>query len=158
MRIACRLLPAALLALILSPGPAAAQQMDNSGYVSGTQDVLSAIPLADGRVAQRLLFQLTVISDNPENPFHLATQDCFASYIFSDERPVGGKAFCDGINADGDMWWLAIDVSEDGVVHWRHIGGTGKLAGIESNGATLLVAQFDDGKLIGRFEGTYTLP
>jgi len=143
--------------LLLTP-VASAETKRVAGYVGGTQKELSATPLADGTVAKRLMFSVTVVGDDATNPFHLASQDCFATYVFSKEgKAIGGKGSCDGITVGGDVWWLSIEMRPDGVVNWVNRGGTGKFANMEASGVTHMLAQFSDGKVIGRFEGTYSV-
>jgi hypothetical protein len=128
-----------------------------AGYVSGTQEVLQSIPLADGTVARRITFSATVITDDPANPLHLASQDCFVTYVFSkDDKPLGGKGSCDGISVDGHLWWILLELRPDGVARWINNGGVGKFANLEASGTTKVLAEFPDGKFIGRFEGTYS--
>ncbi|MBT8400364.1 MAG: hypothetical protein KJO98_07810 [Rhodothermia bacterium] len=98
---------------------------------------------------------MSVTSDDAESPFHLASQDCFATYIFEDGVPVEGHGACDGISVEGDMWWLSLQVGDDGLIHWRMTGGTGRFTNLQTSGTTQLVAEWDDGKFVGRFEGTY---
>ena len=40
------------------------------------------------------------------------------------------------------------------VAHWVGLGGTGVLQGVETSGTTRMLAEFKDGKVIGRFERT----
>jgi hypothetical protein len=128
-----------------------------AGYVSGTQEVLQSITLADGNVAKRIMFKVSVVTEDPSNPLHLASQDCLVTYIFSqDEEPLGGKGSCDGISIDGHLWWLSVELHPDGVVHWTNNGGVGKFANFTASGTTIVQAEFPDGKFIGRFEGTYS--
>ncbi len=129
-----------------------------AGYVNGTQEVLQAIPLANGNVVRRLRFSVTVVTDDPSNPIHLASQDCFATYVFTaNDEPVGGRGSCDGISARGDVWWIALELLPDGTVTWENLGGVGQLAGLRGSGTTTNLAEFDDGKSIARFEGTYSI-
>jgi len=128
-----------------------------AGYVSGTQEILQSITLAGGNVARRIMTRVTVVTDDPDNPLHLATQDCFVTYIFSNnEEPIGGKGSCDGITVDGHLWWLAIELRPDGVVNWTNNGGIGKFSNFKASGTTKVLANFPDGKIIGPFEGTYS--
>lgn len=134
-----------------------AEDKQVAGYVSGTQTELSSIALADGNVAKRMIFNLTVVTDDPTNPLHLASQDCFATYVYSKEgEPVGGKGGCDGVSADGHIWWLAVEMRPDGIVSWTNRGGMGKFENFAATGTTSVEAEFPDGKFIGRFEGTYS--
>lgn len=145
--------------LALSTLSAAAEERPLAGFVSGTQEELQSMTLADGNVARRLMFNLTVITDDADNPFNNATQDCFATYVFTPEgAPVTGKGSCDGITADGHLWWITVELQPDGMVEWTNQGGTGKLAGIEAKGKTKMLAELPDGKAIARFDGTYWKP
>ena len=135
--------------------PPAAQAADLSGHVAGTSKKTQSLPLSGDRVANRMRFKLTVLTDDPANPFNLASQDCMTTYVFAkDGKPLGGHGYCDGVTATGDIWWIALRVDADGKVHWSNIGGTGALEGIQASGTTTLLAEFDDGKIIARFEGT----
>lgn len=150
-------LSAVLVALLTSV--AVAETKSATGLLAGTQEVLASIPLADGTVAKRVMFSISVMADDPTSPFHLASQDCFATYIFSaNGEPLGGRGSCDGISADGYVWWIAIELRADGAVNWVNRGGTGRFAEIEASGTTSTLAEFSDGKVIARFEGTYTTP
>ena len=150
-----RVLLCVLPVLALHYGAASAQDLPNSGFVAGTSEELSSMELADGRIARRMFFSVSVVADDAENPFGNASQDCFATYVFeTDGSPVGGRGVCDGINADGDIWWISLELRPDGLIHWEHIGGTGRLANVRSSGTTTTLAEFEDGKIVGRFEGT----
>jgi len=134
-----------------------AQAADLSGIVSGTQKETASMPLSGDRVAKRMRFKLTVVTDDAENPFNLASQECMATYVFSkDGAPLGGHGYCDGINAAGDIWWIRVELGSDGMVTWTHLGGTGELGNYDAGGTTTTLAQFEDGKMIARFEGTMT--
>jgi hypothetical protein len=144
-----------LIAFGTPTGAALAQELPNAGYVAGTAEVLSSTDLGDGRVARRMFFSVTVIPDDPDNPFGNASQDCFATYIFEEDgSPVGGRGACDAITVTGDVWWISLELQPDGSVHWEHVGGTGTLAGLSSSGTTTGLAEFQDGKVLARYEGT----
>jgi hypothetical protein len=146
---------AAALTLALSATGASAA--DLSGHVAGTQKETASIPLSGDRVAKRMRFKVNVMTDDAANPFNLASQECMATYVFSkDGAPLGGNGYCDGITATGDIWWIRIELGADGMVRWTHLGGTGQLDGITASGTTKNLAEFSDGKVIARFEGTYT--
>jgi len=146
---------AAALALALSFS--AAHAADLSGHVTGTSKMIQSMPLSGDRVANRMRFKITVVTDDAQNPFNLASQDCMATYVFTkDGAPQGGHGYCDGITASGDIWWISVRLDADGIVHWTHLGGTGALDGYEAGGTTTTLADFSDGKFIGRFQGTMT--
>jgi hypothetical protein len=140
------------------PNPALAQRsMATGGFVSGSQKVLNSIELPDGRSIRRLMFSVGVTADDPASPWHLGSQDCFATYMFAaDGSLIGGRGVCDFVSPDGDIWWLTLEASGDDPVRWRSLGGTGKFAGIEHSGTTIINAEWSDGKVVGRWEGTMT--
>jgi hypothetical protein len=141
-----------LLSSVVVPSAAAA---DLSGYVSGTSKVVESLPLSGERVAKRVSFNLAIVTDDRENPFNLASQDCMATYVFAkDGKVIDGYGYCDGITTGGDIWWITLRMDTDGVAHWTNLGGTGALEGIKASGTSRTVAQFEDGKVIIRFEGT----
>lgn len=141
-----------LLSLAMAPAGAAA---DLSGYVSGTVKVVQTLPLSGDRVAKRMRYKLSIVTDDPTSPFNLASQDCMATNVFSKEgKSLGGHGYCDGITSTGDIWWIATRTDADGTVYWTNLGGTGKLEGVTASGTSHLLAAFDDGKVIIRFQGT----
>jgi hypothetical protein len=137
---------------LLAPAAGAA---DLSGYVSGNAKVVETLPLSGDRVAKRVRFNLAIVTDEKTNPFNLASQDCMATYVYAkDGKVLDGHGYCDGITAGGDIWWISLHVQPDGKVAWTNVGGTGALAGVTASGTSRTLAQFDDGKVIIRFEGT----
>lgn len=151
-------LAAALLLTLVVPRSGTAQEsMATGGYVAGSQKVMSEIALPDGNVLRRVMFSVGVTADDPENPFHLGSQDCLGSYVFTAAGSlINGRGMCDFVSPDGDLWWLTIDIADDGTVYWSGDKGTGKLAGIEHSGTTVMQAEWADGKVVGRWEGTMT--
>jgi len=146
------LISSGLLGLAIAPVAAAA---DLSGYVSGMVELVQTLPLSGDRVAKRMRYRLSIVTDDATSPFNLASQDCMATNIFSkDGKSLGGHGYCDGITATGDIWWIATRTDPDGTLHWTNIPGTGKLEGITGSGTSRLLAAFEDGKVIIRFEGT----
>lgn len=145
-----------LLAASLIPRTVRAQEtIKTSGMVSGTQEILSEIPLSDGRVIRRIFFSLGVTADDPSLPWHLGSQDCLATYVFAaDGSLIGGRGLCDFVSPDGDVWWLTLEASGTDPIRWQGLGGTGKLAAIDHRGTTVISAEWGDGKVIGRWEGT----
>ena len=151
----CLVLMALVSVLLSSSASAESARLD--GYVTGTQEVALSTTLADGHVAKRITMSLTVVTDDQANPFNLASQDCVATYIYDrDDKPIGGKGFCDGISVDGHVWWLSIELRPDGIVNWKTLGGVGKFSTLQGSGTTTVLAELPDGKVIGRFEGTYS--
>jgi hypothetical protein len=145
-----------LMVAALAPQPAFSEEATaTAGMVSGHQKVLSEIELPDERTIRRLKFSVGVTADDHTSPWHLGSQDCFATYIFAADGSLeGGRGLCDFISPDGDVWWLTLEASGTDPVRWKGLGGIGKFADIEHSGTTVMNAEWGDGKIIGRWEGT----
>jgi len=142
--------------LAFGAGRASAQaEVATAGYVSGFQEVVDEIALENGGAVRRIRLRLAVTADDPDSPWHLGSQDCFATYTFTADGSLeGGHGICDFISPQGDVWWLALEASGDGSIRWHGLGeGTGKLAGLEHSGTTVTVAEWGDGRVVGRWEG-----
>ena len=150
----------ALLIAALTPSGATAQTaVETGGIVSGTQKILSEIELPDGRAIRRIYLSASVTADDNTSPWHLGSQDCLATYMFAaDGSLIGGRGLCDFVSPDGDLWWLTLETSGTDPIRWQGLGGTGKFAGIEHSGTTVLLAEWVDGKFISRWDGTMTTP
>ncbi len=145
---------AALLVASVLPQKAAAQQ-PTAGMVAGTQKVIGSMELPDGRTIRRVMVSVSVTADDTSSPWHLGSQDCFATYEFAaDGSLIGGHGLCDLISPNGDLAWLTLHASADAPLRWTVIGGTGKFAGVEHSGTTVTQAEWADGKFVGRWEGT----
>jgi hypothetical protein len=150
----------ALLIAALTPSGATAQtSVETGGIVSGSQKILSEIELPDGRVIRRIYLSASVTADDNTHPWHLGSQDCLATYMFAaDGSLIGGRGSCDLVSPDGDMWWLTLEASGTDPIRWQGLEGTGKFAGVEHSGMTVLLAEWEDGKFISRWDGTMTTP
>lgn len=144
-----------VLSLFVPRGVNAQEAVSTGGMVSGTQEVMSSIELPDGSILRRIMFSVGVTADDHESPWHLGSQDCLASYVFAEDGSlIGGRGMCDFVSPEGDLAWLAFEASGSEPVVWAVVGGTGKFEGIEHSGTTVIEAEWGDGKVIGRWEGT----
>ena len=128
-------------------------------FVMFAASVLSAAPSVEP--ASPLQWQTVSLTFDGPQTSETATPNPFIDYRMSvtfskDGAALGGNGYCDGITATGDIWWIRIELGADGMVRWTHLGGTGQLDGITASGTTKNLAEFSDGKVIARFEGTYT--
>jgi hypothetical protein len=129
---------------------------DVAGFTSGTLQVLSTTPLKNGRTAARLLYLVGIVTDTQEGPFHGGTQQCLATVINNaDGSLVEGHGACDGIDPDGDVWWISLSMADDSPIRWTITGGTGKYEGLAMSGVNNQIAQHADGIVLGRFEGNH---
>jgi hypothetical protein len=129
---------------------------DVTGYTSGTQKVISSIPLGNGLTAVRVLYLVGIVTDAQEGLFHGATQQCLATVIQNEDGSVvEGHGACDGIDPEGDIWWLSISMEGDSPIQWAVTAGTGKYEGLVTTGFNTAIAQHADGMILGRFEGNH---
>jgi hypothetical protein len=129
---------------------------DVAGHSSGTQKVLESISLNNGQTAIRMLYHVGLVTDAQEGLFHGATQKCIATVVQAgDGSTVKGRGSCDGIDPDGDVFWVSIALEADGPFLWAITGGTGKYAGLEMSGVNNVVAEHSDGIMVGRWEGNH---
>jgi hypothetical protein len=68
---------------------------------------------------------------------------------------VEGHGACDGIDPDGDVWWIKIDLAPNAPISWTITAGTGKYVGLAMSGTNTAIAEHADGIALGRFEGNY---
>ncbi len=129
---------------------------DVAGFTSGTQKVLSTTPLKNGHSVARVLYLVGIVTDAQEGPFHGATQQCLATVINNaDGSLIKGYGACDGIDPDGDVWWISLSMAGDSPIRWAITGGTGKYEGLAMSGVNNQIAQHADGIVLGRFEGNH---
>lgn len=129
---------------------------DAAGYGSGTQTVLSTLQLKNGLTVTRLASSIGLSSDAHEGRFHGATQQCLATIVNgADGSVIEGHGSCDGIDPDGDVWWISLSLDGDGPYRWSITGGTGKYEGLAMSGVSSLVAEHEDGVVVVRYEGNY---
>lgn len=112
--------------------------------------------LKSGLTVARVATSVGVSTDAHEGPFHGATQQCLATIVNgADGTVIEGHGSCDGIDPDGDVWWISLSLEGDGPYRWSITGGTGKYEGLAMSGVTNLVAEHEDGTVVFRFEGNY---
>ena len=129
---------------------------DVAGHSIGTQEVISSLPLNNGQTATRIAYHVGVVTDAQEGLFHGGTQQCLAAVVQNaDGSTVEGHGACDGIDPDGDVWWISFTMEGDAPISWTIAGGTGKYEGLAMSGVTDFLVQHADGIFVGRFEGDH---
>jgi hypothetical protein len=129
---------------------------DTAGFTSGTTKVLATIPLKNGLTATRVHHLVGIVTDAQEGMFHGGTQQCLTTIISNAEGSiVEGHGACDGIDPDGDVWWITIEMAPDAPIRWTITAGTGKYKGLAMSGVNTGIAEYADGITLGRFEGNY---
>lgn len=136
-----------------------AQSGSGSGHVSYHQLFSSESQGKDGTVVQQSMTRGTIVGSEASNPFHLTTQTCSGTNILSAKgQPIESCGSCDGVDADGDIWWLTYHNNPDGKNTWKIIGGTGKYKKMTGGGTTTPMMASPDGKMLTiTFEGSWKM-
>lgn len=129
----------AVLGLTLAD-TAQAQPSESSGTAVYVPVDTHTTELSDGGAITRIQTRGYVMSDDPENLFRDSGQTCMGTGI-GDVM----NGYCDGIDGDGDMYWISWHSGPDGE-SWRLIGGTGKFAGLSGGGMTTTHPPSADGQ------------
>jgi hypothetical protein len=129
--------------------------MTGSGTVTYIPASMENVERPDGTIFQRSHLKGVVVATDAAVPFHLSNQDCVGGNIIgADGALLDGHGYCDGVDADGDVWWIWWHNSVDENV-WGFMGGTGKYEGIEGGGTTQVQSQSADGRMVITWEGTW---
>jgi hypothetical protein len=152
-----RVMSLAAILVVGVVGSAGAQQMSGGGFVALVPKPAETTETPDGRVLQMVRVDGIVFGDEENNPFGMATQSCAGTVVLStDGSDVMAKGYCDGVDLDGDVWWITWEETLDGG-SWNLLGGTGKFEGVSGGGQTSRVAEWPDGRYVVRWDGTWTM-
>ena len=135
----------------------AGQKMNGSGHNANQNVSTETKKLADGRMLMRIHDAVVIMGNNPGNPFHLTSLDCFSTFIATPDAKSGnGGGYCQGLDKDGDAWWISFRGDFAGGT-WTFIGGNGKFEGVTGGGTYKPVAQMEGGRSLSVWDGTWEL-
>jgi hypothetical protein len=122
------------VATVIVLGPAAAGAADPKmlAHVVVRDEWMNRMPSPDGRVMEQFRDAGIVLSEAGD-PIHETWQTCFGTYATVDGGGERAWGYCDGRNADGDVYWLTWN-GDRAKGHWEFIRGTGKFRGIAGGG------------------------
>lgn len=144
------------LAGLLTPA-AVAGETTARGTVTYIGKPLDATALGGNGVVSRVHMKGVVIADDANSPLHLSSQDCYGSTVVDGTgEPKGGAGSCDGVDRDGDVWWIWWRNAPDSRT-WGFIGGTGKWQGVTGGGTTGVLAAMPDGRTTISWLGKWTM-
>ena len=145
------------LALCTAGVALAGQKMSGSGHNANHNVSTETTKLPDGRLMMRLHDANIIMGNNPGNPFHLTSLDCFSTFIATPDGKSGtGGGYCQGLDKDGDVWWINFQ-GDFGGGAWAFIRGTGKFEGISGGGTYKPAAQLEGGRSISTWDGTWEM-
>ena len=148
---------AALLGVTVLAPPVRAAEITGSGTVTYVGRHIGDRPTAGGTGLGHDHLKGVILADDPENPMHMVEHDCLAGSLLGPEGDTGdGAGYCDGIDADGDVFLLWYSNRGDDR-HWSFIGGTGKWDGVSGGGTTKVVGFTPDGRIVVTWEGRWTM-
>jgi hypothetical protein len=129
-----------------------------SGTATFTTVDSDAVTFGSGAVKQRIRLKGVILADDPTNPLHLSAQDCGGSVVVAaDGTAVNGGGYCEATDKDGDVWWLSWADYDGNGNTWTILGGTGKYEGISGGGTITAMMQSADGRLVNRWQGSWTM-
>ena len=148
---------ASALGLTFAGAAQAGEKMTGSGH-NATQNISTETKtLPDGRLMMRIHDAIVIMGNNPGNPFHLSSLDCFSTYIATADGTAGqGAGHCHGLDPDGDAWWIGFSGDFSGGT-WNLITGTGKFDGIAGGGTYQVAAQLEGGRSLSTWEGSWEM-
>jgi hypothetical protein len=137
--------------------PGFAAEVTGGGTITFVGFHIGERPVAGGMTLGQDHLRGVVLADDPANPMHMAAHDCIGGSIFN---PAGeedkGAGYCDAIDADGDVAFIAYFNHGDDRT-WVFLGGSGKFDGIEGGGTTAVVGGTPDGRVVIRWDGVWTM-
>lgn len=135
---------------------AQATEMSGSGSVTYVPVSSESSTLPNGDTLVRDHVKGVMISDDPSAPYHLASQDCMSTAVIAkDGSPPISTGVCDGVDKQGNMWWVWIRSGPDGGT-WGFLGGTGAYAGNAGGGTAEMQTRWPDGRYAMRWQGKWT--
>lgn len=133
----------------------AGEKMTGSGHNANQNVSTDVMERADGGSVMRLHDASVVMGNNAGNPFHLSSLDCYSTYVLPSGAENGpGAGYCDGIDQDGDVWWITFKGDFAGGM-WNISGGTGKFDGMTGGGSYTAAAQMEGGRSFTTWDGTW---
>jgi hypothetical protein len=130
---------------------------EGSGHNANQNISTETSQLPDGRTLMRTHDSSVIMGNNPGNPFHLASLDCFATYVLAADGNSGnGGGYCDGVDQGGDVWMITFG-GDLGGGKWQFSGGTGKFDGITGGGSYKAAAQVPGGRSLTTWDGTWQM-
>ena len=75
--------------------------------------------------------------------------------IAKDGSPAVSTGVCDGVDQNGNLWWVWVQSGPDGGT-WGFLGGTGDYAGNLGGGTAEVQARWPDGRYALRWQGKWT--
>ena len=151
-----RILISSVVGVVFLSTAAVSAEYSGSGTVTFVGNHIGSRGIANGNSLGQDHLRGVMIADDAANPLNLAAQDCIGSSIVAKDGVPGEDAgYCDGIDKDGDvffMWYRNKDADN----RWGFLGGTGKFEGITGGGTTTYVAGEPADRLVVKWEGKWT--
>ena len=159
-----------ILFLLVTAGNIFCEEMAKEGMDSGHSIAVGtwkAFPLEEGTFFSTWEQKGVYLNDSAEHPIHNISQNCAGTAIYV--KGVGTiMGYCIGIAPNGDKIFFQVTQEDQKLGpgpqkgKYKYIGGTGKFAGIESEGeyTSYSVQPSEEGTYqnVGKSKGSYKLP
>lgn len=142
--------------LILGPvAMEAAEKHTSKGHATYVQTGES-FKLPDGRSAMRQTSRGFVMTDDPNDPLNMTSQNCVGTALMTSAgAPATAYGYCDAVDRDGNVWWIWWSTAGE-TGKWGFLGGTGKFDGVKGGGTTRTAAVWPaEGKLVITWDGAW---
>ena len=151
-----QILSASLALILACTVPSYAQEYTDTGRSVTVMKVVATIEALDGSKIERLIGKGFALADDPGSPLYMINQNCAFTNITGVDGSEKSGGFCDGIDADGNVFWV-VTSADDNAGNWHYLGGTGRFSNIEGGGTYTTAREWADGKVVITWDGTYTL-
>ena len=147
---------AALVCLGAADRAEAQQKITGGGHGVFVPQASESYELPNGQTVERTKSTAFLIAEDPKSPFHLTNWNCAGTVVtLADDMGGSGSGYCDGVDSDGDVWWISWSGVDGGP--WSFLGGTGKFEGVDGGGTWKAAQEWPDGKFMNSWEGTWTM-
>jgi hypothetical protein len=145
-------------ALLLSAPLANAKEWKDGGTGTYVTASSSSVKQANGGTVVHETFKGIVLSNVPGSIINGTSQTgSGTSVLDADGNLVLSMGYADGVDRDGDVFWIWWKTTPEGRT-WGYNGGTGKFKGIKGGGTTTLLAYFPGDRSAISWEGTVSVP
>ncbi len=149
-----RLVPLMVIATVAATSPGLAGHATKvKGTVSYTMTHVSDGKMHEaGWTLSRDVMVGTIKSAIPGSPIDGSVQTCIGGMAVNAGKAMRGSGYCDTVDKDGDVWWLACSATPK-KSGWRVVGGTGKYQGLRGQGTTFYAGDAQAAQASGWTQG-----
>jgi len=144
-----------IFAAAASAQPVGTKQEIGRGFSAYSTTKTDTVPLEGDQALLHTHDWGLFFTDDPASLLNQSRYDCFGTHLINSEgESLGGRGYCAGIAANGDLWWNRWTGTLTGG-DWVFVGGTGKFAFISGGGQWSSAAGFALEETVTVWEGRW---